>query len=140
MSKMLRIKVETQCNISSLINCLTDNEDLRQELWVHYLSGNPVDTFSSYLQKLQAEQKDHIFISRAMWELMKSEQTEDFSVVWSSFSEYEQAILFLVVVGYSISDIAERKSACEVRIRQTLSSVRYNQVWQNVYGIKDKTD
>jgi hypothetical protein len=43
--------VETQ-EVRQLINCLTNDEDARQELWVHYLSGNSVDSFVSRLDEI----------------------------------------------------------------------------------------
>lgn len=132
--------METKETVCSLINCLTDNEDLRQELWVHYLSGNSIDSFSEHLEKLKSEQDDQVYISSTVWQLLKGQYADQFSCVVEALSDYERSILFLAVLGFSTATIAERKGISQVRIRQTLTSIRYNDVWCNIYGIKDEAE
>lgn len=132
--------METRETVCSLINCLTDNEDLRQELWVHYLSGNPVDSFSEHLEKLKSEQEDHAYISSTVWQLLKGQYAEEFSVVVEALSDYERSVMFLAILGFSVPTISERKGISQVRIRQTLTSIRYNDVWCKIYGVKDQTN
>ena len=38
------------------INRLTKDEDLRQELWLHFLEGNHPSTFQEHLAKIQSEE------------------------------------------------------------------------------------
>jgi len=38
------------------INHLTNDEDLRQELWVHFLEGNPLNSLEHHLKEVQLKQ------------------------------------------------------------------------------------
>lgn len=44
------------------INHLTNDEDLRQELWLHFLEGNSLLSFQEYLQILQLNHNNTLSI------------------------------------------------------------------------------
>lgn len=133
--------METVAAVGSLINRLTKDEDTRQDLWVHYLSGNPVDSLSDHLQEITNEYlDDENKIKGAVWQLMTDPPSSDFLELLDSFTEFEKSIICGLMLGFTIQDISQRRGICEVRLRQTISSIRYNPLWENYYGIKNKSD
>jgi hypothetical protein len=127
--------VDTQKTVNNLINCLTDNEDLRQELWVHYLSGNPVDSFVSHLQKVSLSYSESTKLKESVWNLLQNPPSTTMTKVLGHFSDFERSILCLLVLGLSITEISAYKGISEVRIRQTVAAIRYNSTWETVYGV-----
>jgi hypothetical protein len=130
--------VKNQEQVSSLINCLTNDEDLRQELWVHYLSGNPVDTFASHIKKIKSDFNDDESIKQAIWNTISNPPSDKFLDTLNKFTDFEKSIIVLLALGVSVSAISQHKGISEVRIKQTISSIRYNAVWEETYGIKEK--
>lgn len=119
--------MEPADRISNLINCLTNDEDYRQELWLHYLSGNSEDTLSSHLDFL-VNSEDRKFQER-LWHLYKNPPSEKFYKLLSRFSAIEQSIMCLLMLGLSISELSQYKGISEVRIRQVIQVIRYNEAW-----------
>jgi hypothetical protein len=117
--------VETQ-QVSSLINCLTNNEDERQDLWVHYLSGNSERSFASKLQELQQVNEDDLKIKEALLTLYKAQSNEKLTAIFSTFSDFERHIVFLLLIDFSPDQISSYKGISEVRIRQAIQAIRYN--------------
>jgi hypothetical protein len=132
--------VEKMEAVGTLINCLTNNEDLRQDLWVHYLSGNPTDSLVTHLQKISDDYSEDLKVKHAIWQLISSPLSEKFPDFLSSFTEFEQSIICLLMLGLSIQQISKHEGISEVRIRQTVSSIRYNVVWRQFYGIEEAPD
>lgn len=130
--------METKQTVGHLINCLTQNEDLRQELWVHYLSGNTVDSFVSHLKEISTDYSEDETIRANIWHLINNPPSDRFQNFLKTFSEFEQSILVLLALGMTTSQISAYKGISEVRIRQTISSIRYNISWEQFYGIKEK--
>jgi DNA-directed RNA polymerase specialized sigma subunit len=126
--------------VSNLINCLTNDEDQRQNLWIHYLSGNPPSSFASYLSKIEREFSLDSQIQQTLWDTHSNPKTDKFQELLVNFSEIEQSVLCLLALGLTISEISSYKGISEVRIRQLISVVRYNECWEEIYGIKEKTD
>lgn len=124
--------------INSLINSITNNEDLRQELWLHYLDGHDVESFADHFLKLQIEYSDDLSVRQNVWHLIQNPSNE-LDEILNHFSDFEKSIMFLITVGYSVEEVSELKGISEVRIRQTLSSIRYNSVWEEKYGIKEES-
>lgn len=122
--------------VSNLINCLTNDEDLRQELWVHYLSGNPVDSFSQHLQKIQVEYGEDTQVKTAVWQLINNPPSEKLEGILDHFTDFERGIICLLMLGLTVENISTVKGISQVRIRQSISSIRYNKCWEDEYGIK----
>lgn len=126
--------------VGILINHLTQSEDLRQDLWVHYLSGNPVDSFVSHLEKITADYSEDLKVKYAIWQILQNPLPEKFDQFLNSFSEFERSILCSLMLGLSIQQISQHRGISEVRIRQTVSNIRYNISWEHYYGTKEKSD
>ena len=122
--------------VSQLINCLTNDEDQRQDLWIHYLSGNPPSSFVSYLNKISKEFSVDTELQQLLWNAFKDPPTDKFKELLSNFSDVEQSVLCLLALGLSVSRISSYKGISEVRIRQLITVVRYNKVWEETYGMR----
>ena len=126
--------------VSKLISYLTKDEDQRQDLWVHYLSGNPTSSFSSYLEKLNKEFAHESDLQEQLWQTFANPPSDKFNKLLSNFSDVEQSVLCMLALGLTISRISEYKGISEIRIRQVISIVKENDCWEELYGIKKKTN
>lgn len=132
--------MKTTAEVSHLINCLTNDDDLRQELWVYYLDGNPVESFNSHLEKMAATFEDDITVRRSLWKLLKDPPNEQFQNFLENFTDFERSIIIVLMLGLTIEKISSYKGISEVRIRQAIASIRYNKCWEVYYGIKEESD
>lgn len=123
--------------VDSLINCLTSDEDLRQDLWIHYLSGNSVESFSSHLDKVRIEYSDDLKLRNAIWQLIHNPPSEKLTSILDNFTDLERSMICLLMLGLSAKEISVIKGISEVRIRQSIASIRYNQCW-SIYGIEEE--
>lgn len=124
--------------VGILINRLTKDDDLRQDLWVHYLSGNPVDSFASHLEKISADYSQDLKIRQTIWNILQNPLSEKFELFLNSFSEFDRSILCCLMLGLSIEQMAKYRGMSEVRIRQTISNIGYNTSWRQHYGTQDE--
>ena len=134
--------MKSTTEVSNLINCLTHDEDLRQDLWVYYLSGNSVDTFSFYLRKLLITREDIAIqqqICNSVWLILQDPTAMEFSSFLDNFSNFERSVMCLLAIGLTVEQIAEYKGISPIRIRQTLYTIRYNSMWNSYYGTKAQT-
>jgi hypothetical protein len=132
--------VEQKETVSNLINCLTDNEDERQELWLHYLNGNAPCTFASHLDKINRVFTADTEIQEQLWNVLNNPPSEKFQQMLSCFSEIEQSIVCLLALGLTTDQISGYKGITEIRIKQVISVVRENNCWEEIYGIEDTTN
>lgn len=123
--------------VGTLINCLTNNEDLRQDLWIYYLSGNSTDTLVSHLQKISVDHFEDVNIKHNVWQILNSPLSEKFPEFLNNFTEFERSIICLLMLGLSIQQISSHEGISEVRIKQTVSNIRYNVSWRQFYGIEE---
>lgn len=126
--------------VNNIINCLTSDEDKRQQLWVYYLSGNSTESFSAYLEKLNSESMMERSIQERLFNLQRSPGYDEFSKLLTNFSDFEKSILVLLALGLSVSKISEYKGISEIRIKQVISIIRDNKCWRQLNGTKEKID
>jgi hypothetical protein len=127
--------------VSNLINCLSNDEDTRQDLWVHYLSGNTVESFNARLKRIKIEHNVEVELQNAIWQLLENPISEELSnLIKNNFTDYERSILCCLMLGLDSSKISEIKGISQVRIKQTLATIRYNKCWEEAYGTKEKSD
>ncbi len=117
------------------INSLTDNEDHRQELWLHYLSGNSTDTFVRKLELIKLENERIDQLERALLTVYQDPQNKTLLYFLDNFSEIERSIMFLLLLGLSVQEVSKYKGISQVRIRQAIAAIRVHTVWEK-YGIK----
>jgi DNA-binding CsgD family transcriptional regulator len=122
--------VKPTAEVSNLINCLTNNEDARQDLWVHYLSGTPVESLSARLTETQVEYSDDLELRKAVWALVQTPLSDEMSnFLHTNFTDYERSVICLLALGLDAGQISVIKGISEVRIRQSIATIRYNKVW-----------
>jgi hypothetical protein len=127
--------------VNSLINCLTNNEDVRQDLWVCYLSGAPIESLENRLERIKFEYSDDIELRKAIWQLIHNPISEELSqMLKDNFTDYERTIICYLMLGMDASKISVVKGISEVRIRQSIATIRYNKIWEVMYGAKEKSD
>lgn len=120
--------------VSSLISALTKNEDLRQDLWVAYLSGEINSTFSDKLYQLSLSYD----IQKQSTE--KLQQIIDLDIPQSNLdqlSDLQKSILLLTILGYSPEQIGKYNSIKQVIIEEEMVDLTKHPVW--AYGIKEKS-
>ncbi len=115
------------------INSLTNDDDLRQELWVYHLSGNPQETLPSHLELISFRAREPERFRESIHNLMLNPPSTLLSEIIATFTPLEQSVICLLVIGYNISDIANHKGITEVRIRQLISVVRANPKWEELF-------
>lgn len=127
--------------VSNLINCLTNDEDLRQDLWVCYLSGTPLESFESRLERIKVEYSDDIELRKSIWQLIKNPPSQALSeTLEKNFTDYERSIICCLMLGLEVSKISNIKGISEVRIRQSIATIRYNSCWEVMYGTEEKSN
>ena len=124
--------------VSQLINCLTNDEDLRQDLWVHYLSGHSPSTFAAHLDKLNKEFSSDSHLQNLLWEVFKNPPSDKFRQLLDNFSDIEQSIVCLLALGLTVSELSGYKGISEIRIRHVISVVKEKDCWEELYGVKEK--
>lgn len=123
--------------VSCLINNLTNDEDLRQDLWVCYLNGMSTQSFSAKIESLHLQYTQEIEFQKQIWNLIKNPPSDTFSSILDEhFTDFERHIIFCLVLGMSSSEIAQLRGISQVRIEQMIATVRYNSVWEQNYGTK----
>lgn len=132
--------MESTNQVNCLINSLTNDEDLRQELWIHYLSGNTVTSFSNHLEKLKFEYSEDLNLKKQIWLLIKNPPSDKFLSLLDNFTEFERSVICLLILGLDVNKISAAKGISEVRIRQSIATIRYNSCWEEIYGIKEKSN
>ena len=125
--------------VSKLINCLTKDEDQRQDLWVHYLSGHCPSTFASHLEKLNKEYSIDSDMQAVLWDVFVNPPSDKFKELLNNFSPIEQSIVCLLAIGLTISELSQYKGISEVRIRHVIQVIRYNGCWEELYGVSTRT-
>ncbi len=120
--------------VSQLINCLTKDEDQRQDLWVHYLSGNSPSTFVSHLDKINKELCADSYIQGLLWDVFKDPPSHKFKQLLSNFSDIEQSVVCLLALGLTVYEVSKYKAISEIRIRHVISVVRDKDCWEELYG------
>lgn len=123
--------VKTVLEIGNIIESLTKDEDLRQDLWLQHISGNQVDIS---LSQLSIDDDQDPMLRQAMWRLIKQPPSDNLMKVLENLSDFERKIVFMLMLGISTEKIAKYRGTSEVRIKQAISAIRYNKSWIRYYG------
>ena len=115
--------------IFQIINSLTNNEDYRQELWVCYLSGAHSAVLNDSLINIKKDNEQYEKLRDAIWTMYKNPPPPEFFDFLKNFSDLEQSIMFLLLLGASVNEVSEYKDISLVRIRQIVTTIHNNPVW-----------
>jgi hypothetical protein len=122
----------------SLINHLTTDNDERQELWAHYLENSDVSALSDYLEQIRKQYSEDRLLQITVWRQL--ENPSDFNLQWvfDHFTDLEQSIIQLLILGVSVRDISSIKNVGLMRLRHIISIIRENPAWEELNdGIED---
>jgi hypothetical protein len=114
--------------IAGLINSLTNNEDLRQDMWVAYLSGTPlVNLRQKILEKLITYHTQSKVYNA--YELSKIDIPLDLLMF---FTANERHVMFLLYLGYNIGEISVTLGESRVTIISSILSIKQNTAWNKI--------
>lgn len=120
-------------NTKTIINRLTSNEDIRQELWVRYLEGASICSLPSIYKDIDRN-------IHALEALDQTYQEQSSKPYWPKllklFSEHELQVILLLTAGHDIISIARYKGIAEVKLRQMISVIRSHEIWKEIWPSK----
>lgn len=121
----------------NLINHLTTDNDERQELWVHYLENSDISVLSDYLTQIRNQYSQEKLLQITVWR--KLDNPSDFNLQWvfDHFSDLEQSVIQLLILGVSLQDISSIKAVGLVRLRHIVSIICQNPAWRELDGVED---
>lgn len=117
--------------IKELIENLTPDEDLRQELWLHFLSGATTSSFENHLETIrihnriinELQQKTHIFVRLS---------DDKIATLLENFPDIEKSIIYLLSLGLDPLEISKYKGISLVMINQAILSINLSKVWNEL--------
>lgn len=117
--------------IKELIENLTPDEDLRQELWLHFLSGAATSSFENHLETIrihnriinELQQKTHIFVRLS---------DDKIATLLENFPDIEKSIIYLLSLGLDPLEISKYKGISLVMINQAILSINLSKVWNEL--------
>jgi len=118
--------------VQALISTLTKNEDLRQDLWVAYLSGEIHSTFYSKLQQLSISQDIEKRASQSLHDILDLNIPQD---VLDQLSDLQCSILFMTILGYNLEQVGRYNEVEQAIIDQEMVGLIKHPVWE-MYGSK----
>jgi hypothetical protein len=116
--------------VNSLINCLTDDEDQRQELWLYYLNGNSIESLSDYLCCIKSDSELSEQLQKRIWAATKNGSSDFLQNVLHNFSNVEQSVIILLALGLSVAQISKYKKLAEVRVNCVIFAIKNNEYWK----------
>ena len=115
-----------------LIENLTEDEDIRQELWVHFLSGHGHPSFIAKLEILYLQRAVVLEYQRLIAYSLHFPLPADLEAELKQFAPVEYSVLIMVALGFSIDQIAKYKDICPIRLRQLVLSIRGSNIWDKM--------
>lgn len=115
-----------------LIENLTDDEDLRQELWVHFLSGYNSSSFVSKLETIYLQQAILLDYQTKIANYLRFPLSTELESALNMLAPLEASILTMVALGFSVDQIARYKDICPIRLNQLILSIRGSNVWEKL--------
>lgn len=113
-------------SVFNLIERLTIDEDLKQDLWVKYLSGCPLHCLPDALCDLI---QDGITSEKSYYKYLND--IESLVVVYNEIKDlprHQRNIILLLYTGFTVELISEYKGISLVRIRQAVASFHQSKV------------
>lgn len=122
----------SQQKAKTAINCLTENEDIRQDLWILFLKGTPVPDLNKALSYLSVSYHP-LNLAAAAQSLALS---PFFLELINNFTELELFIIICLAAGHDVATICRYKGITEVRMRLVISSVIQNEAWADIWRLR----
>jgi hypothetical protein len=113
-----------------LINQLTKNEDLQQDLWVAYLSGTPNHFLHECLLRATTSEIIQNKFKSAIQQLILDPPPQAFI---DYLTETECEIVCLLMIGCDLGIISKYNGVSEVRIHQILVALQNSKAWDKTW-------
>jgi hypothetical protein len=123
--------------MASLINCLTSDNDERQELWVHYLENGDARSLCYHLEKIRKQFSEDQLLQVTIWKRASTHSENALLSLFENFTDLEQSIMSLLALGASLPMIGGIKGIGVVRLHHIIAVVREHPCW-NEDGLKDE--
>ena len=118
--------------IKSLIDSLTDDDDLRQELWVHFLSGSNSSTFSNHLEILRLHYDIIQNFQHRVEIFARNVVSNGIEIVLQSFAPVEIQIIYFLILGLTPVNIAEYNCISLAKVNQAILIISKNPIWNTI--------
>ena len=112
------------------ISRLTTDKDEQQELWVHYLENNDLSALSSYLSQIRKQYSEDELLQVAVWRQIADPSDYNLQWIFEHFTDLEQSVIHLLILGVSLPDIANLKTIGINRLRHVVSIIQQNSAWE----------
>jgi len=116
----------------NIINCLTPDEDEQQELWVSYLENRDIFTLSDHLFQIRKRYSEEDLLQVTVWKHMKNSLDRDLHRVFDQFSDLEQSVIRLLLLGCELHQISSIKGIGLVRLRHIIAVIKENPIWKEL--------
>lgn len=124
----------TTVELVSLINHLTTDKDEQQELWVHYLENSDVSALSDYLAQIREQYSEEQLLQITVWRHLENPSDLNLQWLFDNFSDLEQSIIQLLILGVELPQISGIKNVGLVRLRHIIAVIRENKAWKELDG------
>lgn len=123
---------------ATLIDDLTTDSDEQQELWVHYLENSDLAALSNHLLEIRRKYSEERLLQITLWRSIENPSDLNLQFLFDNFSELEQSVIRLLVLGATISEISGIKNVGEARLRHVITIICEQDCWKEFdLGIKD---
>jgi hypothetical protein len=114
-----------------LIHSLTNDEDLRQELWLLVLSGCPLTELKERLVLITLQGKVLEVVPTTIQSLMIS-TNKSINDILHFISPPERSIVMLAAAGLTDSQILLYKGISRIRLQQLMTTIRRSRYWDGL--------
>lgn len=121
-----------------LINRLTTDKDEQQELWVHYLENSDVSALSNHLDEIRKKYTEEQLLQITLWRHVENPSDLNLQWLFDNFSELEQSIIRLLILGATLQQISGIKNIGVARMRHIVSVIREQKCWEELDGVKNQ--
>lgn len=135
---MLKGLTGEQNKILQEINKLSNDEDVRQELWVQYLTTGCLP-FSAKLEKIKLDSEHDLELAQLIMQLMTSTspQSAEIQEIIHSLTDLERSIVACLLIHLDVHRISWYKDISPIRISQVIATIRNNSRWEEVWRLRD---
>lgn len=130
---------EDQKTILLAINKLTNDEDIRQELWVEYLTTGSL-SFTENLEKHKFNTEQNYELAALIMQLMvsKSPEAQAIQDTIDSLTDLERSIVACLLIHLDIEQISGYKELAPIRVMQVIATIRNNSNWKEVWRLREQ--
>jgi len=125
---------KNQKKVEQLINSLAHNEDIKQDLWLDYLTGTDLSllVFKAYQHKLKyySQTVDNVLLNDLLYNPPKEEFIE-------KFTDCEKELMCLFALGYNIGEVCVHLGISLVGVKQLLSTIQSKKTWSEKWLSRD---